>query len=201
MGTRTLRAFGPASRPTRHRLWPAHQVRLRPGIVRPAGGAAWLSAPSAGAPPARLRALALLLMRRRTVDPVSDVVIDELAALAGKVRRLDANMHVALTDAEKSGAALVDDFDFHLVQLATELIERLLNGFLAGLRCGLHYFHLTSCLLWPHGMRRGAVRPAMALPRPGAPENPARDRTERQALIYFLFGRFLPAFANSLLRC
>ena len=59
---------------------------------------------------------------------IADVVVGELLFsaddAAGEVRSLDSDLDVALADAEETFAALVDDLDLDLVQIAAELVER-----------------------------------------------------------------------------
>jgi hypothetical protein len=166
------------------------------------------TATAARTTPARLHPAALLLMGRRAIDAISDVVVDDIVFVvviadyaAGQMRGLYLDMNVALADAEESCAPFVKNLDLDLIQIASEAIERFLDGFLACLRCCLYDLHSTSCLPWPHRVRRGTVRPTMPVPRPGALPMSARKRTARHADIYFRFGRFLSALAISFLRC
>jgi hypothetical protein len=168
-------------------------VRPRTLFIAGLAAAALLATAAARTTAARLNAASLLLMSGRSVDAVADVVIDKIVVPAAgrQVGRLHAHVDVALAESEEPCASLVNDLDLHLVQLAAELVERHLDGFLAGLRCRLNDPHFTSCLLWP---------PTSSL-RPGAPNDAARERVSQQADVYFRFGRFLSAFAISFLRC
>ncbi len=60
---------------------------------------------------------------------VVDVFLD--VAVSGEVCGLDADVDVALAEAKKAFTAFVQDFNLDLVQIAAELVERHLNGFLA----------------------------------------------------------------------
>jgi hypothetical protein len=160
-------------------------------------------------PPARLDARALLLVRRRAVDPVANVVVDEIFFVivdfhhsAREMRCLDAHMDVTLAQSEKPGAAFVDDLDFNFIALTPEPVERLLNGFLAGLRCGLHNLHTYLVPpLAPLRLSGRSTADDAGAASGSASGRGARERSPRQTDIYFRFGRFLSAFAISFLRC
>jgi hypothetical protein len=90
-------------------------------------------------------------------------------AVAGKVRGLDADMDVSLSDAEEAFTPFVHDFDLYLVELASELVERHLNGFFPCLCAGVYNSHSVSSSCVP-GVFRPGRRVGRRCPfRDGAP--------------------------------